>query len=242
MIDPRWISLVAIEYPPGAGGAWLSAVLACAITGRPWVWNTQPNFHDRHGEIFAAHWVKNSRAVIGLHSAQARYNFWIYYWGKRVLPDLRCRRYDGRHWVNSGSDLAQAKQQGSWLLSVCQRIHEFPSQHDFQIDWINMINQPDQAWRTVCAFLEQNRERNRWSLSQWQTAVQNYRATIWSPRARTTHRVAYRIWAVAWLASQGISAPFDVFVNFYEPCLQEWLGDFADDIEHYTQTSTYQLG
>lgn len=233
-----------LQYPHGAGGAWLAQVLDCCMHDRSWVWNPGPSWHDLRSTILTGHWFeKTGKSVLHLANPDARFNFWTYYWGKKILRTAPVRRPDGKRWIASiyheRSDWINS---GYWLLDQCRRIHKYPATTGFVIDWIDMINHGDKAWQTLCEFLDHNQMHNHWTVLQWHSAVDNYRSSIWTPKLHRTLGVSYRIWSLAWLQSRAIYPPFHLAENFFEPCLTEWLSTYRDEIENYTEKTTYQLG
>ena len=213
---------IVVEYPQGAGGAFLSSVLACCTKDLSWT-NRAVNFHKSIYQIAGNHWFPPAGNVISIDDPGARYNFWIYYFKKRIVYELKHYRYQDKKWIQCPYETLDSRGDGFWLLNQCKFIISYQTQQSWKINWTQMITDPTTTWTTIQNFLEENYQPNHWNLQQWLTAVDSYKQTLSGKITLNPHQVRWQIWATALLQQQGITPDFDLIDNFRKPIFVAWL-------------------
>lgn len=232
---------ISVEFPPGAGGHFLSQVLQCCLDNTPWS-NRSINFHGQSYSISKDHWLAPNHNIISVDSPLARYNFWIYYFQKKVVAELGYYRAHGRRWNRSLSPATNARDDAFWLLNQSRFIIQYQTQQKWKLDWIQMLNQPEISWQTIQNFLDSNKQFNHWHLNQWILAVDNYRNTLPKKIAINPNQIRWQIWATALLQEQGIIPDFDLFENFGSYQFRHWLSLHHDYLITQTNRCVHYLG
>ena len=242
MTDP-YIGNVAVEYPQGAGGAFLSQVLACCIANQPLQSNIHGvNFHKIPLRTESQHVFTPANNVISIDDPRARYNFWIYYFRKRVALELTYYRHGKHRWIKCPYADLDHREDANWLVNQCRFIINYQSQQHWSINWIQMMENPVDVWPTVCEFLAANKEPNHWNLDRWIDAVNTYRETLRVKTQINVNQVRWQIWATALLINQKIWPDFDMIENFRNPVFVQWLKDHQSYVIGYTQQCHWPLG
>lgn len=232
---------IIVEYPQGAGGAFLSTVLACCTEDLSWI-NRSVNFHKTASQIAGNHWYAPANNIISIDDPGARYNFWLYYFRKRIVYELEHYRYQNKRWVKCPYENLDSRGDGFWLLNQCKFIISYQTQQPWKINWSQMITDPARVWNTVENFLEENHQPNHWKLEQWLTAVDSYKQTLSKKITINPHQVRWQIWATALLQEQGITPDFDLIDNFRSPEFLKWLNKHSQTLLNTTKEYTWCLG
>lgn len=231
---------LVVEYPHGAGGAFLQSVLACCT--QDLIWHPQAiNWHNSIHKVQGNHWFEPSNNIISLDDSGSRYNFWNNYYKKRVVHELKKTRYLNRRWIKCPyENLKSSKQDGFWLLNQCRFIINYNSQQPWKISWTGMLTDPETCWKIILEYLQANQQHNYWSMNQWISAVNIYRQTLSKPTFNL-HHSRWQIWATALLQTQGIVPDFDLMENFRKPIFLFWLNKHNDRLLDITKKCTYQV-
>jgi hypothetical protein len=233
---------IFVEWPPGAGGAFLISVLTCCTTNAPWVSEQQINFHKSSNFPEGGHQLEPAQNVISIDSPNARYNFWINYFRKKVIYEFTTYRHLGQRWVkNPYYEEFTSQQNGYWLLDQCRFIIQYESQQSWKIDWKQMMCDPVSTWETIQKFLDANNQPNYWNIDQWIYALDDYKKTSQNIKLNPNH-VSWQIWAVALLQQQGITPDFNVVDNFRTPLFFQWLDTYKQDLVKTTKNLTFNIG
>jgi hypothetical protein len=233
---------IKVQFPQGAGGVFLSSVLACCTQDIKWEKNQRINFHAFPAQVAYSHTFKKSSNVICIDSPLARYNFWVNYFRKKILCEVPYYRYQGKKWIKSPFENLDAKKDGFWLLNQARFIDHYVCQQSWQIDWIEMLEHPAKAWETIDQFLESNQKNNFWTLSQWLEAVDNYCNTLPKKITINPHHVHWQIWAIGILQNQDIISEIDIIENFRNQAYTQWLYKYIENALDYTIKRTYYIG
>lgn len=225
---------ICVEYPHGAGGVFLSTVLACCTMNLPWQ-GSKVNFHQNPYVIGEGHWLEPANNIISIDDPGAKYNFWMNYFKKRVVYELVRSRYQGQRWIRCPYENLSLKQDGIWLLNQCKFVIDYSSQQPWKLSWITMLTDPGTCWQTIVEFLQTNNQPNHWNIDQWISAVGVYRKTLATPTINV-HHSKWQIWATALLQSQNIVPDFDVVDNFRKPVFVSWLDKHNDSLIELTNT------
>lgn len=239
-------SSIQVEAPQGAGGTFLSSVLYCCLSGIAWEPKKNAvNFHyvpDNQRVLFNHHW-KKSTSVLGLDSRRARYNFWLFYYHKRVCYELKLYRIHGHRWPSWHHSIKNYRSDGYALLDQCRFINSFNSDQELILDWVEMIQSPERSWMTIQEFFFINRCQNRWNKDQWVSAVNSYRSTLKIKKIHINIKHTYwQIWILSVLQHQGISPGFDLIENWRTPLLHDWLLQYQDSVIEYTKNHYISIG
>lgn len=233
---------VMVEYLPGSGGRFLKLVLASCMTNSAWVPMQRVNFHNREITVLGNHHYEPANNIIGIDSSNARYNFWLNYFKKRVLHELTKYTYQGNRWIKCPDADSDVYHDGYWLLNQCRFIIDYKSIQPWKIDWVEMLQNPEASWQTIQEFLTANNQPNYWNLDQWILAVNDYKKTVFTNiKINPAHR-SWQIWAVALLQEQGITPNFNLIDNFRSPCFFQWLNEYQQDLVELTKKTTFNLG
>ena len=235
------IDNVVVEYPQGAGGAFLSTVLACCITNCPWE-QRKINFHRSPVKTQGNHWCSPANNIISIDDAGAKFNFWIYYYKKRVVHELTHYRHQQRRWVKCPYENIDSRGDAFWLLNQVNFIISYQSQQSWKISWGQMLEKPNIAWQTIQEFLEDNHQPNCWNLEKWLLAVNHYRKTLPNKVYINPFHTRWQIWAIALLQTQGIVPEFDIVDNFGKPIFKSWLENYNKDLIDQTQKLIWTPG
>lgn len=225
---------IIVEFPHGAGGTFLSSVLACCTKNLLW----QPhktNFHKSLYAVESNHWYEPANNIISIDHSGARYNFWIYYFKKRVVHELVSYRYQNQRWIKCPYQELDSAGDGFWLLNQCRFIIRYQSQQSWRIDWLQMLQDPSASWKTIQDFLDSNNQPNHWNLDKWKFAVDIYKQTLPKKISINCHHVRWYLWAVALLQEQGITPDFDLVNNFRTKIFYEWLNKYQTDLIETTK-------
>jgi hypothetical protein len=237
---------IQVEALQGAGGKFLASVLHSCLTGDEW----QPkkdavNFHyvPDNQMVLMTHHSKKSTSVLGLDSRRARYNFWLYYWHKRVCYELELYRVNGRRWPWWSKDIKDPRSDGCMLLDNCSHINSFHSDQDLILDWVEMIQSPERSWMIIQEFFFINKCQNRWNKDQWVSAVDTYRSTLKIKKQHINIKHTYwQIWMLSVLQQQGIQPNFGLIKNWGTPLLHDWLIQYQDSVIEYTKNHYTSIG
>lgn len=233
---------IKVEYPQGAGGVFLSSVLSCCTHGVEWKKTHRVNFHNFPTQIPSGHSFDKSHSIIGIDSPLARYNFWVYYFRKRILWELPYYRYQNKKWIKCPDKNLDYRGDGFWLLDQARYIDTYICQQYWKIDWIEMIEYPEKAWDTIVKFIDSNQKHNFWTTSQWVEAVDDYRDTLSQKIAINPRHVHWQIWAIGVLQNRGITSEIDIIKNFGNQEYQQWLYSYIENTIDYTEKRTYRIG
>jgi|688.fasta_scaffold742285_1 hypothetical protein len=232
---------IQVEFPHGAGGVFLSSVLGCCTQGIEWEKKQRINFHKFPTRIPSNHLFERSSNIISIDSPLARYNFWVYYFRKRILWELPYYRYQGKKWVKCPYEDLDIKGDGFWLLNQARFIDQYVSQQPWKIDWIEMLEYPEKAWEIIDQFLESNQKNNFWTLSQWLESLNDYRCTLPKKIVINPHHIHWQIWATGILQNQDITSGIDI-KNFQDKEYRQWLYSYIEKTLEYTEKRTYHTG
>jgi hypothetical protein len=239
-----------IVYPQGAGGAWLRHVITCAITNRTWE-DHNVNFHATISSsvIEQRHTFDNyNNNNISISDDSCKYNFWILYVVKRLFYELDYTRHNGGRILFCDSDMINLyemktlKDHFFWTINQCRYLQGFKWRGQFEIRWKNLFVNPQQAWNSICCFLEENGQKNYWSYQQFLLALDNYKLTCSRVRPKINFKQKqFLIWSLAYLQNSEIPAPFDVFENFGTPIMMDWINEHQEKITEYTKKSLFEI-
>lgn len=238
---PQIISDIKVEYPQGAGGMFISTVLFCCVRDVDWVDTKRVNFHNSPCRVDSNHFFPENENTISIDSPRSRYNFWIYYFRKRLMRDEIIYRHHGRRWIKCPFQSLDIAGDGYWVLDQCRYINTYQSRQKWNIDWIQMIQDPDPAWETIQSFLESNKKQNFWKKSQWYQALSNYKETLPKKVVINPNHVSWQIWATAVLQDKGIAPAFHIPTHFGDKIYLEWLSAYIPDILEYTKEKTWDI-
>ncbi len=230
-----------IEYPHGAGGSFIAAVLFCCITDTEWISGLRTNFHPDK-KIQSNHLYDLSDTVLKVDSPLARYNFWIYYWKKRVLFELKYYRKGVNRWIKCPyQDFGSKwKSDGFWVLNQCRFIQDYCQNQTWRLDWLDIVNLRPEPWQIIDRWLQYHGAKNFWTFEQWCLAVKDYTVTLPKVKINTNH-ISWKIWCVAYLQNQGIYPDFDLHENFYSERFNRWLESYNNSIVEHTKTIMTEL-
>lgn len=232
---------IIVEFPHGAGGAFLSSVLACCTKNLLW----QPhktNFHKSLYKVKSNHWYEPANNIISIDYPGARYNFWVYYFKKRVIHELVSYRYQNRRWIKCPYQELDPISDGFWLLNQCRFIIGYQTQQSWKIDWAQMLQDPSVSWKTIQDFLNSNNQYNYWNLDKWKFAVDLYKQTLPKKISINRYHVRWQLWATALLQEQEIIPDFDLVNNFRTKVFYEWLDKYQLDLVETTKKCIWPLG
>lgn len=231
-------SKLSVEFPPGSGGRFLSTVLACCTNNLPWYEN-YVNFHNSLYLIPCGHKLKKSTSCISIDNTNARFNFWIYYFKKKILYETSYYRFNSRRWPLCYENSFNIYENGFFLLNTAIYVQTYQSKQHWNIDWVEMLENPELAWDIICNFLNFNNEKNYWSITEWFTAIQNYKHTLSQVKLNTNH-ISWKIWAVANLHNKNIHPDWNLIENFNNNKFCDWLGQYKTQIFDDTVKTLYQ--
>lgn len=241
-IHQKFRSNIQVEFPQGAGGMFLSSVLTCCTHGIGWEKKQRHNFHTFPTQVESNHYFKKSANIISIDNPLARYNFWIYYFRKRIIRELSHYRYQGKKWIKCPFKDLDARKDAFWLVDQARFIDQYTTRQSWKIDWIEMLEFPEKSWETIDMFLQSNFIPNSWTLSQWLEAVEDYRNTLPKKITINPHHVHWQIWAIGILQNQGITSEIDMIENFRNLDYQQWIGKYLENTIDYTEKRTYYIG
>jgi hypothetical protein len=232
---------IIVEYPHGAGGSFLSSVLACCTTDLPWEPNII-NFHKPLHQVESNHLWEPANNIISIDSSDARYNFWIYYFKKRVAHELKYYRYKNSRWIKCPYEITDTPGDGYWLLNQCRFIIQYNSKQFWKVNWGEMVTNPAASWTTIHDFLNSNNQPNYWSLDNWVSAVEFYKKTLSKKVIINTNHVRWQIWAVALLQEQGITPDFNLIENFRNDIFLNYLNKHNQALIETTKNYVWHPG
>jgi len=230
-----------VAYPPGAGGAFLTEVLSHCTNDLHWVSKKRINFH---GTFMANgnHYFKSAQNIISIDSPDARYNFWINYFKKRLCYEFpRYYNCQGHRCIEAPIYNSTSYDDVFWVLNQCRFIIRYQSLHSWKISWTKMLQDPEVVWQGIQEFLDANHQHNYWKLDQWMLAVNDYKQTLSKVKINTNH-ASWQIWAVAVLQEQGITPSFNLVDNFRKPQFFQWLNDYQQNLIKTTQDCMWMPG
>jgi len=231
---------ICVEYPPGAGGAFLASVLGHCTENLHWVSKKRMNFHDL-SKIENCHYTESAQNVISIDSTDARYNFWINYFRKRVAYELSRYNYEGCRWIRAPYKYETRHNDGFWVLNQCRYIISYRSSQPWKISWTEMLQDPGAVWQVIHEFLDANHQHNYWKVDKWIQAVNDYKQTLSKIKINTNH-VSWQIWATALLQEQDITPSFDLIDNFKKPQFFQWLNGYQQNLVETTQKCIWTPG
>lgn len=232
------INDLVVEYPHGAGGKFLSSVLACCITNVPWQPQTV-NYHRTPISVKCNHAFDPAPNIISIDDPGARYNFWINYFKKRVIYELEYYRYNNCRWIKCPYEELDSPHDAFWLINQCRFIISYQSQQPWHISWSQMLTDPASVWKIVQEYLEATNQPNYWTLSKWSEVVEEYRRTLPTKITMNTNHIKWKIWAVSLLQERGIIPNFDIIANFRKPKFLTWLDKHNQDLLEITKQYTW---
>jgi hypothetical protein len=231
---------IQISYTHGSGGLWLSTVLYyCTVSDSEWV-SQKINFHGQYErKINHFHHVDIADNVLSIGNGNYKYNFWKLYNYKKILHELTYKKVRGMRVVASPhNNYVDKKDDFFWLVNQCQFIQNYHCAGKFQIDWQNLFYNPEKSWNVICEFLEYNQVKNYRNIDQYLIALENYRNTCnqLNFNVNFKHKL-FKIWALSFLQNHNYAAPADVFENFENPIINNWISDNKDLILDYTNAN-----
>ena len=240
------INKLFVEYPPGSGGSFLKSVLICCTNNLRWVSKKRVNFHNledrvKFGQIQGNHLYAPATNIISIDSPEARYNFWINYFKKCVVYELKKYTYQGKRWIKCPYEELDCRGDAFWLLNQCRFIIGYQNLQMWKIDWTEMLQNPETPWKIIQEFLDANHQPNHWQLDQWVEAVNDYKQTVSKIKINTNH-VSWQIWATALLQEQEITPAFDLIDNFQKPQFFNWLDNHRQTLVEKTEKCTWLPG
>jgi hypothetical protein len=234
------IDNIHVSYPQGAGGVWLAAVIRyCAVPSAEWS-QRAVNFHKHHrNPIDSFHHADITDNVISIGNGSYKFNFWKLYAYKRILYELTYKRVKGsRVVVCPYNHYNDPRDDYFWLVNQVRFIQEYRCPGRFQIDWKDLFYNPEQAWNTICKFLEHNQIENYRKIDQFLITLENYKNTCNQINFSVNfkHKL-FKIWALAFLQNNNYLASFDVFKNFESSTTDQWILSNKNLILDYTNTN-----
>jgi hypothetical protein len=235
---------IFVESPPGAGGSFLRSVLGHCTKDLYWASEKRINFHGLvsvNVNVNGNHYYEPAQNIINIDSPNARYNFWINYFRKRIVYELPRYHYQGRRWIKSPNKDSTRQDDGFWILNQCRFIINYRSLQPWKISWTEMLQDPEAGWQVIQEFLDANHQHNYWRMDQWISAVNDYKQTLSKIKINTNH-VSWQIWATALLQEQGIIPSFDLIDNFRKPQFFQWLNNYQQNLVETTQKCIWTPG
>ena len=230
---------IKISYPHGAGGVWLASLLYYCVTPQAtWIY-CKTNFHKHNQKIKNFHHVDIADDVLSIGNGNYKYIFWRLYAYKRVIHELDYKRFDHTRIITApyytNMDI---RDDFFWLLNQCRFIQTYHCPGKFQIDWQNLFYNPQQVWTVICDFLENNKIKNHRNFDQFLPALENYKETCNHVKFRMNFKnKLFKIWALAFLQNNNHEAPADVFYNFENRVIDDWILDNKNLILDYTASN-----
>jgi len=244
-----------VSFPPGAGGGWLSRVVEQCATGLGWQDNdidNTVNFHltddiirDLNQIVFSCHDTPPADNVISIGNDNCRYNFWRLYCYKRILYELKYKRYNKKRLVISPYNNfvpGEERNEFFWLVNQCRYIQSYQYTGKFNVSWILLFTDPKQAWNVIIEYLLTNKIENRIDFDIFLEKLQKYKNTC--TRIKYTFNFNHKlflIWSIALLQNQNIIYYGDVFKDFGNKHFAEWINQHRDLIIEYTMQQNWLL-
>lgn len=240
------MSKISVSSAPGSGGAWLLQVLDyCTTPDKSWEYRTV-NFHTKVNEVLLSrqhHAGVDSDSVISIGNGNYKYNFWVLYLRKRVFETLEYTRIHGHRLILSGyREQTTPRDHFFWLTNQCRFIQTYNYTGQFTIDWSDLFFNDQQAWTRICEFLEHNRVTNYATYSDFVKVLENYKQTSRPLKlsANFNHK-SFLLWSLCFLQNRGHRVPFDVFENFGQPVMTDWIRARQDPILEYTKSNSIEI-
>jgi hypothetical protein len=242
---------IKISYPQGSSGVWLACLLHyCTTPHTEWKYR---DFYKYNQKIKIFHNIDLADNVLSIGNGDYKYNFWRIFAHHNVIRKLPYKRFSHqvsykkfRHTriVTSPYDNnIDIRNDFFWLVDQCRFIQDYKCPGKFQIDWQNLFYNPHQVWIGVCEFLENNQIKNHRNFDQFLTALENYRDTCKPIKfsINLRHKL-FKVWALAFLQNNNYEAPDDVFYNFENHIINEWILDNKNLILDYTNSNCINIG
>jgi hypothetical protein len=235
---------INISYPQGSGGVWLSTVLHyCTVLDSEWV-PQKTNFHGQYErKINSFHHVDVADNVLSIGNGNYKYNFWKLYTYKRILHELTYKRVRGmRAIIAPYNSYVDEKDNFFWLVNQCRFIQDYHCAGKFQIDWHDLFYNPEKSWNVICEFLEYNQIKNYRNIDQYLSVLENYKNTCSRINFNINfkHKL-FKIWTLAFLQNNNFTAPANLFDNFENPLIDDWILSNKSLILNYTNKNCINI-
>jgi hypothetical protein len=235
---------LAVVYPQGAGGMWLRGVIRWCSTRSHWG-EQQVNFHQiKFNSIQEMHEYPPVDQALSISDSSCKYNFWALYVLKRFAHELEYTRERGQRLVLSPYveqyNIQTNRDHFFWVLNQCRYIQSYNWNGRFEIKWRDLFENPVQVWDTICEFLEVNNQKNYRRFDDFITPLTNYKNTCACIKPKINFKQKhFLIWSLASLQHQEIPAPFDIFENFGNKIMLDWIKSYETEIIEFTRLSLY---
>jgi hypothetical protein len=237
---------IQVSYPQGSGGSWLSTVLHyCTVLDSEWM-PEKINFHNRYdydGKVKNFHHVDVADNVLSVGNGNYKYNFWRLYIYKRILHELTYKRVRGMRVVSCPyNDYDDDKDDFFQLVNRCRFIQNYQCAGKFKIDWQDLFYNPEKSWNVICEFLEYNQVKNYRTIGQYLITLENYKNTCKPVNININfkHKL-FKIWALAFLQNNNFTAPANLFDNFENPIIDDWILSNKSLILDYTNNNCINI-
>ena len=129
-----------------------------------------------------------------------------------------------------------------WLINQCRFIQNYHCAGKFQIDWRDLFYDPVKSWNVICKFLEHNQVKNYINIDQFLMTLENYRNTCnhINFNINLKHKL-FKIWSLAVLQNNNCSAPTDIFTNFGNSIIDNWILSNKNLILDYTNSNCIKI-
>ena len=235
---------ISVEFPHGAGGSWLSHVIHCTINDTEFT-NSQVNWHQETA-VYAQHnvslettpnFIKYNANQISISSCNAKYNFWVNYFKKRVIHELVYTRYKNiRLPVCPYQENTTQYEDFEWLLNQCKFIIRYEPL-EYNLNWTDLYEDKISAWNVICDRLAASNLPTL-EYKKFCHYVDIYLKSLAKIVIRPNHKY-FHIWAIALLEINDLSPNFNVFENLATPEYYQWYEKHKDFVLNETKKLVY---
>lgn len=235
---------ISVEFPHGAGGSWLSHVIHCTINDTEFT-NSQVNWHQETA-VYAQHnvslettpnFIKYNANQISISSCNAKYNFWVNYFKKRVIHELAYTRYKNiRLPVCPYQENTTQYEDFEWLLNQCKYIIRYEPL-EYNLNWTDLYEDKISAWNVICDRLAASNLPTL-EYKKFCHYVDIYLKSLAKIVIRPNHKY-FHIWAIALLEINDLSPNFNVFENLATPEYYQWYEKHKDFVLNETKKLVY---
>ena len=235
---------ISVEFPHGAGGSWLSHVIHCTINDTEFT-NSQVNWHQETA-VYAQHnvslettpnFIKYNANQISISSCNAKYNFWVNYFKKRVIHELAYTRYKNiRLPVCPYQENTTQYEDFEWLLNQCKFIIRYEPL-EYNLNWTDLYEDKISAWNVICDRLAASNLPTL-EYKKFCHYVDIYLKSLAKIVIRPNHKY-FHIWAIALLEINDLSPNFNVFENLATPEYYQWYEKHKDFVLNETKKLVY---
>ena len=235
---------ISVEFPHGAGGSWLSHVIHCTINDTDFT-NSQVNWHQETA-VYAQHnvslkttpnFIKYNANQISISSCNAKYNFWVSYYKKRIIHELAYTRYKNiRLPVCPYQENTTQYEDFEWLLNQCKFIIRYEPL-EYNLNWTDLYEDKISAWNVICDRLVASNLPTL-EYKKFCHYVDIYLKSLPKIVIRPNHKY-FHIWAIALLEINDLSPNFNVFENLATPEYYQWYEKHKDFVLNETKKLVY---